>query len=384
MSDAGDPPPQPSYPPPGGYPPPGAGAPPPSPVPPAQPPAAPPPPYGGPPYGGVPVWTPPVLQPGAVPLRPLGLGDLYNGAFAVLRRNAGATLGASVLVSALAGLIPLLVSVLVGFSGETIDLEAESFDLTDAQLTRLLLLGGAFALGLLLDQVGQAIVTGMIAAVAVGAAQGRVFRMPEAWAATRGLRWRLIALPLLIGLVSALALGLYIGLWVAVIALSDGAALPVLFGLVSVPLAIAGTVLAFIRLTYVAVPALVIERIGVWAAFGRAARLSRGSFWRLFGISLLTAILVGIAGGIIGAPVSFGAQILASTSPEYAIAILIIGQVLGSILSSATTTPFSSVVVSLQYLDLRIRNEGYDVELLAGAVGTAPAGGGVAAGPGTV
>jgi hypothetical protein len=39
-------------------------------------------------------------KPGAIPLRPLGLGDLYDGAFKIIRYNPKATIGAAVLVAA--------------------------------------------------------------------------------------------------------------------------------------------------------------------------------------------------------------------------------------------------------------------------------------------
>ena len=39
-------------------------------------------------------------KPGAIPLRPLGLGDMYDGAFRVIRFNPRATVGSAVLVAA--------------------------------------------------------------------------------------------------------------------------------------------------------------------------------------------------------------------------------------------------------------------------------------------
>ena len=47
----------------------------------------------------------------------------------------------------------------------------------------------------------------------------------------------------------------------------------------------------WIRVTYLPVPALMIERIGVFAAIGRGYRLTRKQFWRTFGIGLLTVLI---------------------------------------------------------------------------------------------
>ncbi len=80
-------------------------------------PAGPPPPGAGPPHpGAAPGWTPPTgmlgaaHKPGAMPLRPLGLGDIYDAAFRIIRFNPKATVGSAVLVAAVAMALPLLVT----------------------------------------------------------------------------------------------------------------------------------------------------------------------------------------------------------------------------------------------------------------------------------
>src|ERR1700682_1255046 len=74
--------PPPVYPPPvyQGYPPPGY-----------PPPGYPPPGYPHPP-------VPPALKPGVIPLRPLTLSDIFNGAVAYIRANPQATLGLNTIV----------------------------------------------------------------------------------------------------------------------------------------------------------------------------------------------------------------------------------------------------------------------------------------------
>src|SRR3954469_24619201 len=49
-------------------------------------------------------------KPGAMPLRPLGLGDMYDAAFRIIRFNPKATVGSAVLVAAGAMAIPILVT----------------------------------------------------------------------------------------------------------------------------------------------------------------------------------------------------------------------------------------------------------------------------------
>ena len=56
----------------------------------------------------------------------------------------------------------------------------------------------------------------------------------------------------------------------------------------------------------------------------------------------------------------------------YGALALILTQALSTVVSSAFVAPFSSSVASLQYVDLRMRKEGYDVELMtrAGVLGS--------------
>ena len=381
--EQGAPPPPPGWSGPPAYPAPGQATPPPPSYPsppttpyPAEPYPSPPPQQGWPgqPAPGYapppPGWRPPALQPGAIPLRPLGLGDLYNGAFAVLRRNLGATVGASVMVSAVAGVLPLLAALVFGGTLSGIDLESSEAP-TDSQLIALGALGLTVGVGLLLQGIGSAFVTGMIARVSVGAARGEVFRLPEAWAATRGRRWRVVGLLLLLTLALFAAIALLV-IVVAVVAVAS-TGLAVLAGVVLFPTFVVASIYVYTRVYLLAVPALVIEGLGVLAALRRAHALSKGSFWRLFGIALLTAVVAGIAAGVIASPFTIGSQVVAGLSPENAIVALVVGQVGAQLVSSALSAPFTGAVRSLQYVDQRIRREAYDVELLAGLPG-GPAG----------
>src|SRR3954466_10216605 len=105
---------------------PGTGGAPQPPPPGWQPPPPPPPSYTGhqPPPPG---WPPPPVayqqpflpapgmlgaahRPGAMPLRPLALGDIYDAAFRIIRFNPKATVGSAVLVAAVTMAIPILVT----------------------------------------------------------------------------------------------------------------------------------------------------------------------------------------------------------------------------------------------------------------------------------
>src|SRR4051812_41150702 len=248
-------------------------------------------------------------RPGAMPLRPLALGDIYDAAFRIIRFNPKATVGSAVLVATVAWLVPVVVTALLSF---TVDL---SLDLTgsDGDPDAVGLLGsvGSLAVASLLVGFGTILVTGMIAHVAAAAAVGRRLTLGEAWAATRGKRWRLIGMAFLLGSAVLAILGIYVLLWVVVVVAAGSNVLPILlWGLLSVPAFICLMAFFWVRLYYLPVPALMLEPVGVFGAIARGWRLTRKQFWRTFGIALLTVLVVGIASNFIGIPIGIVGQIV--------------------------------------------------------------------------
>ncbi len=354
-----------SYPPPGAAPPPGTPSPWGSQAPPppgySPPGAMPPPPGGG--WAPAPGMLGAAHKPGAMPLRPLALGDIYDAAFRIIRFNPRATIGSAVLVASIAMLIPVVVTAALTWSaGLTLD-DGQG----DLDLTNFLAAYGSVGIGALLQTVGLILVTGMIAHVAAAAAIGRRLSLGEAWAATAGKRWRLIGLAALLSLGLLIGIGIYVVAWFA-IASTAGTSVIVAWGIISVPAFIALLWFYWIRLVYLPVPALMLEDVGVLGAIGRGYRLTRGQFWRTFGIALLTVVLTQVAGGVLSLPFTIGGQIgTLAVDADLALLVLIVSQALGTVVSTAFTTPFASAVASLQYLDQRMRKEAYDVELMTQA-----------------
>ncbi len=69
--------------------------------------------FSGPPGSPPPGMLGAAHKPGAMPLRPLGLGDMYDAAFRVIRFNPKATVGSSVLVAAVTMTIPIVVTAIL-------------------------------------------------------------------------------------------------------------------------------------------------------------------------------------------------------------------------------------------------------------------------------
>jgi hypothetical protein len=173
------------------------------------------------------------------------------------------------------------------------------------------------------------------------------------------LLWTLlVAVPVLVGVLAGAQAGVPIGF------------------VVGVPLfLVASAVGLFVQIRFfqLAAPALVLERTGVFASLRRAGRLSRGQWWRIFGILLLTGLVVGVVGQVVAVPLALVGALGPTAFPGTAGALLLVlSSFISQILVGAITTPFTSAVTALQYVDQRIRKEGLDVQLIAASQASAP------------
>lgn len=120
---------------------------------------------------------------------------------------------------------------------------------------------------------------------------------------------------------------------------------------------------------YFALIVLVVEGERGTQAMRRSWRLVKGSTWRVLGITLLVALIAGVAQGILAAPFAIAGFVTET------LALSIVGDVVASVL----VTPLVSLVTVLLYFDLRVRKEGFDLELLARDLGPGGEPGGGAA-----
>ena len=315
-------------------------------------------------------------KPGAIPLRPLGLGDIYDAAFKIIRFNPRATVGSAVLVTAVAMMIPVVVTgimtLLVDVSGNmTLDGTggtSTTGDPTAADIAEFIATYGSLIVGSILQSFGLIFVTGMVAHVTMAAAIGRRLSLGEAWAATKGKRWSLVGLAFLLGAAALVGVAVVAGVVVVLVLLAP-TWLAVLGSVALVFAMFVALVFFWVRLAYLAVPPLMLEQVGVFGAIGRAWALTARQFWRTFGIALLTAVITQIAGSIIGVPFSIVGLIgtVATSNVELQLMVMVLTNALSAVVASAFVAPFTSSVASLQYVDQRIRKEGFDVELMTRA-----------------
>ena len=124
-------------------------------------------------------------KPGVIPLRPLGLGEVLDGAVGVLRRYPRPALG----LAALVALVSTLCNVLLLVTAFEPFLTVDSTALEDGDTAALEdALGGAVAgasLSLLLSLVSGAVLTGAMTAVVGKAVLGEPVTFGQAWAQVR-------------------------------------------------------------------------------------------------------------------------------------------------------------------------------------------------------
>jgi hypothetical protein len=310
------------------------------------------------------VLGPPVHKPGVVALRPLTLGDFFDGAFKTIRLNPGAMVGLAALVTSVFLVVPVLLSLALAALGE-LSTGSTTSGLGGVE-------GGALVmtyLGSFLGVFATVVLNGMLVHVVAEAVLGRRTTIGAAWAATRGRMWRLVGLMLTTLVVALVLFGVPVAVGVGV-GIRSGVGPGLLVG---VPLLLAALVLYLfvqVRFFLLAAPALVLERSGVLASMRRAGGLSRGQFWRLFGTMLLTALLVGVVGQVVAVPLGLvgavGPLLFPGTTGAL---VLVFSSFVTQVVVGALTTPFTSAVTALQYVDQRIRKEGLDVQLIAASQG---------------
>jgi len=303
-----------------------------------------------------------------VPLRPLGLGELLDGAVGVLRGYPRPTLG----MSAAVAVVATLVNVVLLLTAFRPFLDADSADsLVNGDTAALeAALGGAAIGGLLtgvLTLLSTAVLTGVLTAVVGKAVLGQPFDLREAWQAVRPLLLRLVAVALLLAVIAGATVFVFVLLGALVIALGG----PLLL-LLGVPLILGGGAAAvYLYVRYSLAPcALVLEKVGIVDSLRRSAVLVKGDWWRVFGISALTFIVALFVSLVIQVPFefvgygSFGE--LAGGGDALSTRTLVLSSI-GSIVAATLVEPFTAGVRALLYVDRRMRAEGLDVALAAAA-----------------
>ncbi|MFD9503803.1 hypothetical protein [Streptomyces sp. NPDC060035] len=332
-----------------------------------------------------------------IPLAPLRLGDLLNGAFSTMGKywkqlfGMGAALygGAALLMAAA---VAIAYSAVADPLDRLVSLSYEE-EPAPADIVSLVTAVGVLAV---LGIIAMMIVSGLMYAAVPVVLQEAVLGRPvdfstvwrRAWSNVAPVIGTLILTALIVVVPMLLIMMAFVGVIIALITLdgsSGGAATAMTVGVLG---ALAtGPLAAWLWVKFCLAPAVVVfEGQRPVAALRRSSQLVRGDWWRIFGITLLVYVMAATAGYFIQMPFSvlgmfpgiIGTSSLGSDPSPTAIMVAMggyfVAMMLGQMVSQIISTTFPQLVTGLLYVDRRMRTENLG-PVLAEAAGVPQQGG---------
>ena len=306
-------------------------------------------------------WT--VAQPGIIPLRPLTVGELFNGAFQAVRVNPQTMFGFAFAIMAVVGLVQAFFA---SSSSSSLTRALSSGDTDDLVYSLGSSMGSFVTSGLTL--LATAFLSGMLALTVWDAVLGRKSSPADAWHRFSPRFVPVLLATLLIGIIEFVAivvvlLVFLIPFFLVVVNTASarsydsasagiGGALSIIFLMIVALIVIACFLTVKFAFTSSAV---VLEGLGPVDAMKRSWSLSKGSFWRILGriwlMGIVTTLITSVLGAIVGAILGVGANAAES------LGLLVAFSAFVSALLSAVVIPVQSSFYTLMYLDERMRKE---------------------------
>ncbi|WP_329616983.1 hypothetical protein OG244_31555 [Streptomyces brevispora] len=319
-------------------------------------------------------------KPGVIPLGPLRLGDIFNGAFATVGRYAKQlfAIGAAVYGGALAvvaATLAIAYSATAGHLDRIFSLSADDKVRTEDWAPVVIALCSTALVCLIMGVMSTAMMYAAVPAVLQEAVLGRPATFSAVWRrawsrvpaviGTVFLTWAIAMIPIL--LVWAGAVALIIG----VVSRDSGDGISVTLIVIGILGALATAPLAvWLWVKFSLAPsAAVFENQGPIAAMRRSSLLVRGDWWRIFGISILAGAVAGAASYVIQLPFSLIGIFSGSLGSEnlgdhpnpasiiVAMSGYLVAMVIGQLISQLIVAIFPPLVTGLLYVDRRIRTE---------------------------
>ena len=306
-------------------------------------------------------WT--VAQPGIIPLRPLTVGELFNGSFQAVRVNPQTMFGFAFAIMAVVGLVEAFFA---SSSTSSLTRALSSGDTEDLVYSLGNSMGSFVTTGL--TMLATAFLSGMLALTVWDAVLGRKSSPADAWHRFSPRFVPVLLATFLIGIIEFVLIVLVLLVFMIPFFLvvvnaasarsydsasaSIGGAFAIIF-LMIVALIVVGCFLT-VKFAFTS-SAVVLEGLGPVDAMKRSWSLSKGSFWRILGriwlIGIVTGLISAVLGGIVGAILGVGAAAADS------VGLLVAFSAFLSALLSAVVIPVQSSFYTLMYLDERMRKE---------------------------
>ena len=121
----------------------------------------------------------------------------------------------------------------------------------------------------------------------------------------------------------------------------------------------------FLLVYYLTIPAIVLENLKARKGMGRSKVLVKGNLGKVFVIGLVVFLIGLIVGQVFQ---YFGGRLAGAIAGTNLQTAMLIGQ-LSSLVGQILVMPIGAAAVILLYYDMRIRKEGFDLEMLAKSLG---------------
>jgi hypothetical protein len=320
-------------------------------------------------------------------LRPLSIGDIFDAAFRLYRKHFLTFIGITALLQVPTTIVELYAQFQFGgqalqnwlrfaarprvLPGQNV---LDAFPIRD--------IATFLAISLVLSAIQFLLVRNLITGALANAVARSYRGEPVSILESYSLGWRrflaLVGASLATFVMSAVFLGILFGCsFGLVFALASrigtgSTANGLLSGILIAVLIVGAFVLLLLATLYfytrlvMTTQAIVIEGQGALGGIARSWRLIGGAFWRTLAITVLMYVLAYIIAGIPSAIVSFALQLLSGNSLDALLRNQIIVSVIAQV-GQIVVLPLQLVIFTLLYYDLRVRKEGYDLELLAQA-----------------
>lgn len=266
-------------------------------------------------------------------LRPLNLSDLLDTTLRLYRHNFATFLGITAVVYVPVGIVQVIAACQMGVATNALK------NSPDAPAAALAALGLPMLSLVLVALLAVPICQGALSVAVARRYLGQPTSIEDAYG-TIGSRWGmliaatlLVALMVIMGTFACILPGIYLAIM-----------------LMFVP------------------PVIVLEGLPVIQSLERSWNLVKTDTWRILGTYFLLSLIVGIIGQAVSVPVTLISAALWTTSNP------VLSQAIPQGFSAIVTTITQPVLVIglvLLYYDVRVRTEGFDVQILAQALGTA-------------
>jgi len=305
----------------------------------------------------------------ATALRPLGVGERLDAAIKIVRGNFLTFVKAALVIAIPSGILIFIISLSTAASITTSSVNSTSVNgstITGTQLNGDLstFFGGVALLG-----VVQLIVTLIITATCFRIVGNAYLGQRSDWREALGFGLRRIHAVLWINLLIGVPIALLWGLFALFVILGIGShigALGVLFAFVFGVCAFVFTIWFGIA-TQLAVPTMMLDNIRGSKAIRRSLSLVRHHWGSVFGTLFLAGLLVLVLSFVVDIVTGFLFVALHGGTVTSAIESGIT-----RCIDYAVFSPFNAAVAVVIMIDLRVRKEGFDIQLLASQMGSSP------------